>query len=61
MYLRQVALGVLGVLGGGYWMLHRLEHAGERRQASARIRLTEFYEKVRCYRLNAIANVFSRR
>lgn len=27
-------------------MLHRLEHAGERRQASARIRLTAFYEQV---------------
>lgn len=26
-------------------MLHRLEHAGERRQASARVRLTAFYEQ----------------
>ncbi len=37
---------VFGVLGGGYWMLYRLEHAGERRQAYARIRLTKFYEQV---------------
>lgn len=36
---------VFGVLGGGYWMLHRLEHAGERRQAVARVRLTKFYEE----------------
>ncbi|CAN0215799.1 unnamed protein product [Ectocarpus sp. 6 AP-2014] len=36
---------VFGLFGGGYWLLYRLEHAGERRQASARIRLTSFYEQ----------------
>lgn len=42
----QIAAIVFGILGGGYWMLHRLEHAGERRQARARVRLTKFYEQV---------------
>lgn len=42
----QIVAMVFGVLGGGYWMLHRLEHAGERRQAVARVRLTSFYEQV---------------
>ncbi|CAN0051001.1 unnamed protein product [Pylaiella littoralis] len=44
-----IAAMVFGVLGGGYWLLHRLEHAGERRQASARIRLTAFYEQARTH------------
>lgn len=43
----QIALVVFGILGGGYWMLYRLEHAAERAQVRARARLTTFYKEVR--------------
>lgn len=46
MLLLKVGLIVFGVLGGGYWMLHRLEHAGERAQERARVRLQAFYTEV---------------
>ncbi|CAM9200221.1 unnamed protein product, partial [Hapterophycus canaliculatus] len=60
--LNQAAIAgmVFGVLGGGYWMLHRLEHAGERRQAAARIRLTAFYEQNNPEKLSTVEEALAR-
>eukprot|EP00752_Nemacystus_decipiens_P003644 g3358.t1 len=51
---------VFAVLGGGYWMLYRLEHAGERRQAAARIRLTKFYEQHNPEKLSTVEDALAR-
>ncbi|CAM9918385.1 unnamed protein product [Ascophyllum nodosum] len=55
-----VLLLVFGILGGGYWMLHRLETAGERHQAAARVRLTAFYEKNNPDKLSTIEETLAR-
>ncbi|CAM9886314.1 unnamed protein product, partial [Ectocarpus sp. 8 AP-2014] len=51
---------VFGLFGGGYWLLYRLEHAGERRQASARIRLTNFYEQHNPEKLGTVEDALAR-
>eukprot|EP00903_Cladosiphon_okamuranus_P011185 g10554.t1 len=55
-----IVVVVFGVLGGGYWMLHRLEHAGERRQAAARVRLTKFYKQYNPEKLSTVEDALAR-